>query len=82
MIYFSTAKDQYVLIVEPSNLDALRAGEPMKTPDKKFLVVYVPDMEWFAKRFGSLVTNGAGEVDVQQLDDLIKEAQKQHVIRR
>jgi hypothetical protein len=82
MIYFTTKDGQAIAIVEPGNLDQMRSGEPLVTPDRKFMMAYVPDMRWFHTRFQKMVHESQGVIDAEALDALLKEALKQHVIRR
>jgi hypothetical protein len=62
--------DQYVIIVEPSNLVKLREGLTMKTPDEKILVTFCPDIEWLSAEIEKLLAGGR-ELDAKKLDELI-----------
>lgn len=51
MIYARLSDDKsgeetFLAIVSPRNIEKLKNGEPLCTPDKKFLVYYTPDLGW------------------------------------
>jgi len=72
MIYFITTEQQHVAIIDYRNIKQLVVGHPMTTPDRKFLVAYVPDVDKFMIDFKPLVESG--QLDAEQLDVLLKKA--------
>lgn len=71
MLYITTTDGRHVLILEPSNIEKMKAGTPAITPDKKVTVAYCPDMEWLQGqiRQASITENITQEV----LDRLLNE---------
>lgn len=59
-----------ILILESANLDELRNGRPLKTPDRSVVVAWTPDPVWLADRI--LDTGG----DAVKIGALIDEAAK------
>lgn len=72
MIYFNTRYGQHMIILEPENLEELKAGQFAHTPNKAVLIVYTPDAEWLGEQ---LIAN-ADNLTPELLDYLIKKAQK------
>jgi len=82
MIYFTTMDGQAVLIIESGNLERLKSGKPMKTPDGKFMVCYTPDMEWTAEQFQAMLAVTSEHVDPQVFDFILKEGLKRAKVKR
>jgi hypothetical protein len=73
MIYFTTTDGKAMLIVEQGNLDRLRIGKPMSTPDGKFIICYTPDLVRLWPEIEALVQGGDG-FDVEKFDAILKES--------
>ena len=82
MIYFTTTDGRAVLIIEGGNLDRLKAGKPMKTPDGKFMVCYTPDIEWTFDQFKGMLAVTTDQVDPKVLDFILKEGLKREEVKR
>jgi hypothetical protein len=72
MFYFSTRDGQHIVILEPENLEAVKAGKFAKSPNRAVLVAYTPDAEWL----GEQIMMNADKLDPETLDRLIKESQQ------
>lgn len=79
MIYF-VCGEQAVLIVEPTNIDRLVSGKPMITLDRKFMVLYTPDMKFTETQLMDMLLSGT--VDPEKLDQVMKESLKREKVRR
>lgn len=82
MLYFTTVSRQHVAIIEPSNIDKLKEGKPLLTPDGKIMVAYTPDMEWFQNHFRAMIGISNSSVDAKLLDFLLKEGLKRPTVMR
>lgn len=82
MIYFTTTDGKAVLIIEQGNLDRLRAGLPMSTPDKKFLVCYTPDVARLQPEIEKLIEDESGAFDAEKFDAILKESLSWPEVRR
>jgi len=82
MIYFTTTDDQAVLIIENGNLERLKSGKPMRTPDGKFMVCYTPDLDWTMEQFKGMLAVTANAVDPAILDFILKEGLKREEVKR
>lgn len=49
MIYM-TGQDVKILVLETVNLDELKKGRPLKTPDGSVFVAWTPDPVWLADK--------------------------------
>lgn len=81
MIYFTTTDGRAVLIVESGNIERLKSGKMMKTPDEQFLVCYTPDMEWTTDQFKAMLAINRN-VDPAVLDFILKEGMKREEVKR
>ena len=81
MIYMQSKDGQHVIILEPANLDHLRVGGIVKTPDAKHSVclAFSPDIVWTSQRLKHLV-EGEG-IDVEGLERLLTESQHRPEVR-
>jgi hypothetical protein len=73
MIYFTTTDGKACLIIEQGNLDRLRVGKPMSTPDGKFMICYTPDLLRLAPLIQGMITGGDG-FDAVKFDAILKES--------
>lgn len=80
MIYMKAGK-QYVLVLEPSNLERLKNGEPLHTPDGEILVAYCPDIEWLANEMATII-DGKHQLDVAGFENVLERGQLQPTIYR
>lgn len=63
------AGEMYMLIVEPGNLDRLKEGKPLVTPDQRFMICYTPDLAFTYERIEEARSKGALTGD--ELDKII-----------
>lgn len=71
MLYFTTKEGQHIVILEPENIEAIKAKKYAITADNNIAIAYTPDAEWLTEQ---LVAN-ASNLDPTKLDQLIKESQ-------
>jgi hypothetical protein len=72
MLYFNTRGGQHIVILEPENLEAVKAGQFAKSPNKAVLIAYTPDAGWLGEQIVANVNNLTPEL----LDRLIAESQQ------
>jgi hypothetical protein len=72
MLYFNTIDEQHIIILEPENLEAVKAGQYAKSPNHAVMFAYTPDAEWLEEQ---LIAN-ANNLTPELLDRLIKESQQ------
>jgi hypothetical protein len=70
VIYLSTG-DQHVVILEPGNIEAIKAGGMDITSNKAVLVAYTPDAVWL----GEQITANFDNLSPATLVRLIRESQ-------
>jgi len=80
MIYLK-AGEQLVLILEPSNIEKLKNGEPLRTPDRAILIAYCPDIVWLAEKITTIVDDER-KLDVAAFDVLLQEGLDRPTIYR
>lgn len=80
MIYIRLTDGTSVLIVEPTNLDRLRSGKPMVTPDRTIMIMYTPDMKFTECALQDMLTTG--QIDTKTLQDVMDISIKREVVRR
>jgi hypothetical protein len=70
MLYLKSPDDKVRLVVlEAGNLDDMRAGRSIGTPDGEVVMTYTPDPVWLADK----VLDSGGDMDL--IIDLITESQ-------
>jgi hypothetical protein len=82
MLYFTTTNGQATLIIESGNLERLKSGKPMVTPDKKFMVCYTPDLQWTVEQFKAHCAINEMSLDPEILDFILKEGMKREEVKR
>jgi len=82
MIYILAADDRALLVIEPTNIDRLKAGEPLISPDGKLVVLYTPDAEWTMGQIQSMCSATDFMVDGELMDFIIKEGLKRPEVKR
>lgn len=82
MIYMYVKNGQHVIILEPANLDHLRVGGIVKTPDQQHSVIitFQPDIIWAGERLREIVGSDHG-IDLDQLEALLTEGQHRPEVR-
>ena len=81
MIYFTSKNGQHFMILEPGNLDRLQAGEPLKTPDGKIVVLFTPDMPWTMKQLEQIFARAEKTMTPAEFDRILKEGMKRPEVR-
>lgn len=71
MIYMK-AGDQVVVVLEPSNLEKMKDGQPIVSPDKAVLIAYCPDVDWLTAEIAKVIDDGQ-KLDVGAFDKLLKD---------
>lgn len=75
MLYLKTADGLVkVIVLEAGNLDRIRDGKPLKTPDGSVLIAYTPDPVWLADRI--MDTDGDAAAIAALIDEGAKRPQK------
>lgn len=64
-----------VVILETANLEMIRSGKPVETPDGSVLIAWTPDPEWLAERI--LASNGNAQKIAEAIDEASKRPQKE-----
>jgi hypothetical protein len=70
------------LVIEPGNIDRLKRGEPIKSPDGNILICLVNDMPWFEQEFKAMLAIGGASIDPKIFDFLIREGMKRPEVKR
>ena len=70
MIYMRGGDDLAIIVLESGNLEEMKQGHPVKTPDHKILIAWTADPVWLADKI--LDSHG----DVELIGKLIDEAAK------
>ena len=65
------AGKQNILILEPGNLENLKNGEPIRSPDKEVLVAYCPDIDWLSAEILKLVDE-KHQIDAKAFDEIME----------
>jgi hypothetical protein len=76
MLALRTTQGQTLYILEPSNLDKLKNGEPIQLSNGD-LIAYSPDPEWVMDR----VIAEFGKMNPAKLDNVLKESLKRPEVR-
>jgi hypothetical protein len=72
MLYFNTINGQHIIILEPENLEAVKAGQFAHSPGKEVLFAYTPDAGWLQDQ---LIAH-ANDLTPELLDYMIKKSQQ------
>lgn len=78
MLYLQIGSKR-VIILEPSNLDHLKDGGSVITPDKQILLVYTPDSKWLAEHMKDAMP--AGHLDPEAFERIRKESLKRPEVK-
>lgn len=62
MLYLTGSDGFRLLILETANLERIKEGKPLVTPDKKTLVAWTPDPVWLADRIADVKDGDAAEI--------------------
>jgi hypothetical protein len=81
MIYFTTPDEKHVLILSIDNLDRLRKGQPLASPDSKVLVCYTHDIAWFRNELLREFNTNNRTIATAKLDELLREGLKRPITR-
>jgi hypothetical protein len=80
VIYFTTTDGRACLIIEPGNIQRLKEGKPMVTPDDKFMVCFTPDMPWTCEQV--LSAQSQGKITPEQIAKIIDDGKTRSTIDR
>jgi hypothetical protein len=80
MIYIHMGDGAYMLVLEPNNISAMKAGHPVQTPDEKFLVCFTPDALFVEEK----LKEAAGERTLtgRDIDEIIRSAAERREVHR
>jgi hypothetical protein len=70
MIYMKTVSGSHIIVIEPDNIDKMKAGEPLHTPDNEVMVCFTPDIEWVQDQF--IQAQMAGTLGPETIEDVLK----------
>lgn len=76
MIYAVSATGVTFIILEPGNLERLKAGAPIAGPDGKVFLLYTPDIVKFADRLKE------NDLDFSTLPEILEECKDLPEVRR
>jgi hypothetical protein len=77
LIYLKSSDGQHIVILEPGNLEALKAGRFERAGDGAVLVGYTPDAVWL----GEQIFANIDALDPATLQRLITESQKRPEVK-
>lgn len=70
MIYLK-AGNLSILVLEPGNIDRLKEGKPLTSPDEAVTVCYTPDMTWTMAKLRGLFEKD--NLNSEVLEEVLKE---------
>jgi len=75
LIYLAGKSGQHVIILEPANLDKLRAGGFVKTPDdeKSVIIGFAPDIVWTGEQIKVAFDESDNSFAVADLERILRE---------
>lgn len=73
MIYLSSTEGQHIVVLEPYNLDLIKGGKPIASPDKTVFIAYCPDVDWLSLKIQELIKEQGREFSIEKLDSLLQE---------
>ena len=81
MIYMTgenrdTSKDVKIIVLESRNLEHMKGGQPLITPDQSVIVAWTPDPEWVRDRLQELPDGDIGGIG-RVLEESAKRPQKE-----
>lgn len=82
MIYLGLNNGGAMLIIEPGNIDRLKAGKPLVSPDRKFAVVYTPDIDWTMEQISAMTAVTDNHIDPDLINFIIAEGLKREEVKR
>lgn len=79
MIYMQGKTGQTIVILEPANLEHLRKGGLVKSPDDQHstLILYSPDIVWTGQQIRAAFQreDGGGSIGVEELENIVAASQ-------
>lgn len=86
MIFLKLHDGPTVIVIEPGNLDRLRQGKPLVTPDRSVMICYTPDMPYLENRVQEFIRDSMNEVsmnlDVSAFDAILAASLKREPVKR
>ncbi len=77
MIYLKV-KNNHVLVLEPGNIEELRDGGMVRSPNGEVGIIYTPDLVWFKEQQPNLQF---GQLDIDLFDKIHKESLKRPEVK-
>lgn len=82
MIFIGMKDGSTLIILEPGNIERMRDGKPLISPDNRVMVAFTPDMEWTQDRIMEMLRNAGGKVDPKLVDDILRAGLNRPVVIR
>lgn len=76
MIYLKLTNGQHVVILEPTNIEAIKK-KPAITPNKEVMIWYTPDVVWLGEQIAANLDTMTGK----KLDELIIASHSREEVR-
>lgn len=73
MLYLKLSSGRHMIVLEPVNLDLLREGDPVVTPDREVIVACSPDVPWLAEQVQQVQTS---ELTVERFVELFRQSMR------
>lgn len=81
MIFISTNTGFRVMVLEPSNIEKIKAGMPLYAPDGTMIAI-TNDPLWTMSELTKMMELTEGEVDKKLLDFILSEGLKRPEVKR
>ena len=82
MIFMRLINGQSVIIIEPGNIDRLKSGLPLYSPDGGTMLAFSPDMLWTMDQIQAMVAINDGRLDPETLAFILKEGMERPEVVR
>lgn len=79
MIYFTTPDEKHVVILGLADLNVIRRGNPIASPDCSVLLCYTHDIYWFRDELVKVFNQNERTLSPGKLDELLREGLKRPV---
>jgi hypothetical protein len=76
VIYFETKDGKQVVVLNPAELNAIRAGALVFPASLKAVVGYNPDEKWLGEQLALIFNQQAHQLPMEQLQEILKEGLK------
>ena len=81
MIFFQTEQHYQVVILNPQEIEDLKAGKVIVPHTKTVVVAYTPDEKWMKERLLEVFSNKPFTLEPAKFDELLRQAQNRPEVR-